>query len=146
MIFRKICTFAYSHGLAHFSVCLCVCVCVVLLSRAQVHILTKIRNVKNDIYIFLYLPSNGTIANVILCDLDLIIQVQIFQIVNFSETVRASAKMRDAAFINFWFLSLNNIIVNVILCDLDLLFSGQIFQKLTSCSWWELAQNVICLL
>ena len=58
-------------------VCLCVSVCVYVCSFSSTcRILVKIQNVNNVIYIFLYLPSNGAIGKVVLCEL---FQGQIFQ-------------------------------------------------------------------
>ena len=56
--------------------------------------MVKIKNVIIDIDML----SNGAIANVILCDLDVPCQGQVFKM---PETVRASDKMRDAAVIDF---------------------------------------------
>ena len=69
-------------------------------------------------YRFWHLPSNATIAKVVVRDLDLLFQGQIFQL-SLSLTIRASAKMRDMTFIEFD-------IAKVVVSDLDLLFQGQI--------------------
>ena len=56
---------------------LCSCVFVTNVSTGQ--ILAKIKNEKNDVHRFCHLQSTCHIASVVFCDLDLLLQCQIFK-------------------------------------------------------------------
>ena len=76
-------------------------------------------------------PSNGVIRKVVLHDLDLLFQGQIFKNDSISETVRANSKYA------IWLLHILIFATEwrhckVVLSDLDLLFQGKIFQMLIS--------------
>ena len=142
---RQICHIAYSN--VRFSICVYVCVFITFLITGR--ILTKIKNVKNNVYRFLDLPSNGAIANVILHDPDLLFTRLNVSNINISETVRASAKVHHWTFINFYIyhrITLLLVLYSVTLtflkclyfpstgviweCDLDLLFKVKHFKCL----------------
>ena len=80
-----------------------------------------------DFYTGWYLPSNGTIANIVLSYFDLIFQGQIFQM---HISLKWLAKHASYGFYRFWYLPLNGAVPKVVLCDVSLLFQGQIFQNL----------------
>ena len=80
---------------------------------------------KYDFYRGWYLPSNGTIAEVVLHELDLNFQGDKFEALIYQKQWELLQKCI------IWLLHryspLNGIIVNVLLCDLDLHFQGQAF-------------------
>ena len=94
---------------------------------------------KNDFYTGWYLPSNGTIANVILRGFDLIFQGQIFQI---QISLKLLAKHASYGFYRFWYLPLNGAIWKVVLCDVSLFFQGVKFQMLLPRKRCELRKYV----
>ena len=57
------------------------------------HILVKIKNVKNNVYTFSHLLSNGVIAKIALNDLDRLFVVKKFKNNYISEKVRTSAQI-----------------------------------------------------
>ena len=74
---------------------------------------------------FFNLPSNGVIAKIVLCFLELLFESLKLNI-NISETVRTSAKMhRRHFFSRFGYLPATDTIANVTSNDLDLLFQGK---------------------
>ena len=92
-----------------------------------------------DFYTGWYLPSNWTIANVVLRCFDLIFQGKIFQM---QVSLKWLAKHASYGFYRFWYLPLNGAIPKVVLCDVSLLFQGQIFQILISRKRCELRKYV----
>ena len=85
------------------------------------------------------LPSNGTIANVVIRGFDLICQGQIFQL---QISLKWLPKHAWYGFYFFWYLPLNGAISKVVLCDVTLLLQGQIFQMLISRKLCELRKYV----
>ena len=92
-----------------------------------------------EFYTGWYLPSNGTIANVVLHGFDQIFQGQLFQM---QISLKWLAKHASYGFYRFWYLPLNDAILKVVLCDVSLLFQGQIFQMLISRNRCELRKYV----
>ena len=77
-----------------------------------------------DFYNGWYLPSKGTIANVVLRCFDVICQGQIFRM---QISLKWLAKHASYGFYIFWYLLLNGAIPKVVLCGVSLLFQGKIF-------------------
>ena len=96
----------------------------------------KIKNVKNDVDIFLYLPSNGAIAEVLLHDLDLF-QSQLSN-VNISETMKDSWKCIIRLF-GYWYLLSNGAIMRM-LYSMTLTYFCQIFEMLL---FWQFCLDLI---
>ena len=80
---------------------------------------------KNDFYTRWYLPSNGTIANVVLRGFDPIFQGQIFQM---QISLKWLAQHTTYGFYRLWYLQLNGVIHKGVLCDVSQFFQGRIFQ------------------
>ena len=66
-------------AIALIAVALSVSVCVSATFVRTAHIFAKITNIKNEVYTFQYLPSNGAIAEFVPCDPFLLFQDQIFK-------------------------------------------------------------------
>ena len=76
-----------------------------------------------------YMPSNGTIANVVFHGFDLIFHGQIFQMLSvdfrYFKSLKWLAKHASYGFYRFWYLPINGAIPKEVLCDVS-----QIFQRL----------------
>ena len=91
-----------------------------------------------DLYTGWYLPSIGTIANVLLRGFDLIFQGQILKL---QMSLKWLAKHAWYGFYWFWYLPYNGVIPKVVLCNISLLFQGKTFQMLIS---WKLFLRIEC--
>ena len=77
-----------------------VCACFNFVSSC--HSFVKIKKCKNDAYRFWYFSLNGTIANVILCDLDLLLQGQKFKLFKSGNQLTACGKRHHTAIKDFY--------------------------------------------
>ena len=84
--------------------------CVCVRARAFVHtfvyfrehILAKFKNVKMTFCSFLYFPPNGAIGKVVIRDIDLLFQDQIFKLLICLKRMRSSTKKVWYGFCRFW--------------------------------------------